>query len=104
MEPLNDNELDDLLRQWHIPLAPETLGEKLLSHGNRLPWWRWLLRGTIRVPVPVGLAGLVLLLGLLFAVSHQQEPRPLSRPMTLADFQPVKQLKPRILRSTYESH
>lgn len=104
MEPLNDDELDDLLSQWRVPPAPETLDGRLLLQRKRLPWWRWLLSGTITVPVPVGLAGFALLMGLLFAITHRQEAHPPSRPMTLADFQPVKQLKPRIVRSDYENN
>ena len=104
MEPLNDNELDDLLSQWRIPPTPETLGEKLFPQANRLSWWHWLLSGTIRVPVPVGLAGIALLIGLGFTAIHRHEDQVPHRPMTIADFQPVKQLKPRIIRSNYENN
>lgn len=105
MEPLNDNELNDLLRQWKAPAAPASLAEKFFPKPAPLPWWRWLLAGSIRVPVPLGLAALVVLvLSVVFGVSNRQ---PAIRPagaVTLADFQPVKQLQPRIIRSaSYEA-
>ena len=58
MEPLDDEELSELLRQWTAPPAPASLGRRIRS--RRVPWWRWLLTGTVRIPVPVGLAAVVL--------------------------------------------
>ena len=92
MEPLNDDELGQLLRQWEAPRVPDSL---------RPPrqWWQWLLRGTIRVPVPVGLLVVAVMALLVYsAVSASRPPRT----VTLADFEPVKQLQPRIIRSQYE--
>jgi hypothetical protein len=98
MEPLNDDELNEFLKQWEAPSAPA---------GLRLPnepghWWRWLLTGTIRIPVPAGLLAVVILvLSIYWGISAGQAVKP-SRTVTLADFEPVKQLQPRIIRSGYE--
>jgi hypothetical protein len=103
MEPLNDDELNKLLQQWKAPVAPASLARKVLP--RRESWWRWMLSGTIRVPVPVGLALLAgLVLWIYTTVSKRQ---PVERPassVSLADFQPVKQLEPRIVRSGYEGN
>lgn len=105
MEPLNDRELNDLLREWEAQAAPASLAEKFFPRAAPLPWWRWLLTGSIRVPVPVGFAvAAILALAVAFAVSNRQ---PVARPagtVTFADFQPVHQLRPRIIGSAYEAH
>ena len=101
MEPLNDDELDHLLRQWKAPAAPPSLEEKFFPRGERLPWWRWLWSGTIPIPVPVGLvAAAILVAAVLFGISNYPPRRPVQS-VTLADFQPVKQLQPRIIRNAY---
>ena len=96
-EPLDDNELKQLLRQWKAPEAPPGLERRVLP--RPLPWWKWLFTGSIRIPVPVGLAAvLVLLLWILW-----QRPAPVPAPVaqspgsTLANFQPVEQLQPTIV-------
>ena len=53
---MEDQELNRLLREWKAPDAPPRLGPRR-AHGLRL---RWLVTGTIRVPVPVALAALLL--------------------------------------------
>ncbi len=102
MEPLSENELNDLLRRWQAPAAPPSLAAKILP--RRSPWWRWIFAGTIRIPVPVGLALLALLAIVLL---YRPQPRPAAippKPASLADFQPVKQLEPRIIRRTNENN
>jgi hypothetical protein len=101
MEPFEDREpgnqaLKDLLSRWRAPAAPPDLARRI--HQRRSTWRRWLLTGSIRVPVPIGAAALVLfalwaygrLAGPSFTV---QEPAPVS----LADFQPVGQLEPQVV-------
>ncbi len=56
MEPLNDNELNQLLRRWEAPDAPQSLR---ISSVPRVSLWRWLWTGRIHVPVPVGVAAFV---------------------------------------------
>ena len=103
MEPLSETELNDLLRRWQAPQAPASLAARVLP--PRPPWWRWILAGTVRVPVPVGLALLVAVAALLL---FRPQPRPTVtapvKPVSLADFQPVKQLEPRVIRRINESN
>jgi hypothetical protein len=94
MEPLNDQELDQVLREWRTPDMPVGLEKRILAGS---PWWRWLLAGSIRVPVPAGILALLFLA--LVAYSSLSGPKP----VTLSDFQPVKQLEPRIIRSAHEN-
>jgi hypothetical protein len=101
MEPMNDRELNQLLRQWTAPDAPPQLRPP--SPPAREPWWRWLVTGTIRIPVPVGLA-LVALLAAAWTYSiTRREPVIGSQPsvnhpvVSLADFQPVEEVEVRVV-------
>ena len=53
---MDDRELNRLLREWKAPDAPPHLRPRR-AHAS---WLRWLVTGTIRVPVPVALAALLL--------------------------------------------
>ena len=97
MEPLNDKELDDLLRQWQAQPAPASLISKILRVRRR-PGWRWLLTGSIRVPVPFALAFGVLLITVFLTVTHP------GRERVHSGFQPVKKLEPHIIKSSYENN
>jgi hypothetical protein len=100
MEPLNDDELKDLLREWQPPSAPATMKP---PKEQRDAWWRWWISGTIRVPVPVGLAAMVIVaLSMYWAIAGREAAQRPPHSVTLADFQPVKQLQPRVIRSSYE--
>src|SRR5689334_22673922 len=97
MEPLDDRELNKLLQQWQAPDAPPGLRAKVLPQKSQ--WWQWLTKGTIRVPVPVGI-GAVLALGVfLYFLRTAEQPTPAqaAKSVSLADFQPVKQLEPRVV-------
>jgi hypothetical protein len=96
MDPLNDEELDDVLRQWQAHPSPASLTSKLLR-ARRRPVWRWLLAGSIRVPVPFALAFGVLLIAVFLTVTHPAHPR------VRSEFQPVKRLEPHIIKSSYEN-
>src|SRR5437870_5755572 len=72
MEPLDDHELSQLLRQWTAPLAPPALRHRVLSY--RRSWWQKLFRGSIRVAAPLetsrrSLTGRPLLIPALAVVS-----------------------------------
>ena len=96
MEPLSDDELNQLLHQWKAPDAPASLERKVVPGGT--PWWRWLISGSIRIPVPVGVAIVVALaLWVYFRGSAQAPPQLPAKAVSLADFQPVKQLEPRVI-------
>jgi hypothetical protein len=94
MEPLDEKELKQLLRQWEAPAAPPTLKARVLP--AKAPWWNWLLSGSVRVPVPVALAAALLLALWIYhsrpatGLSHDPQPQTVS----LSDFKPVKQLEP----------
>jgi hypothetical protein len=103
MQPLNDDELRGLLRLWHAPPTPAGLENRVLSAANPSPfkrYLRWLATGSIRVPVPVGVGACVLLLLLAFQVLRTPK-QPVG---SLSQFQPVTELKPRIVRSSYEAN
>jgi len=68
MQPNNDLRDDDarlheLLREWRAPETPQSLEAAVLE--SRTPWWKFLVTGSIRVPVPVVyfVTALVLLAG-----------------------------------------
>jgi len=113
MEPLNDKELNQLLREWQAPAAPPTLARRMPP--PRLRWWRWLWSGSIRMPVPVGITALAALA--LFFYFRPPRPAPalqsvVTKPgvvqprgtVSLADFQPVKQLEPRVIGRANEGN
>jgi hypothetical protein len=97
MEPLDENELDRLLQQWDAPPAPGTLKRQVMSGRmpGLVPWWSWLVKGTVRVPVPLAL-GSALLLAFWMYYSRPVSPPREAQPNTvsLTDFQPVRQLEP----------
>src|SRR5579863_8482530 len=98
MEPLNDSELKQALREWRAPDAPPGMERRVFAQSPHLRWWRWLLTGSIRIPVPAGIVILILLAFIAYSAY------PSRKAITLSDFQPVKQLQPRIIRSSYEAH
>jgi hypothetical protein len=98
MEPLNDDELNRALKEWCAPNAPASLDAKVFP---KQPWWRWLLTGSIRVPVPVGLAAVTIVGFLLYEL--RQPPASPSGSVSLADFQPIQDAAPQVLRSLYDA-
>jgi hypothetical protein len=101
MEPLDDRELDELLKRWEAPDAPGTL-ERKVRLARRGSWWKWLLTGSIRVPVPLTLAVAAVLVALFVLVTERGPQRDVHQQTTVGEFQPVKRLQPRIIRSNYE--
>lgn len=104
MEPLDDHELNGLLRQWEAPPAPPGLRDRVWERraAPRTGAWRWLLTGSIQVPVPVAAAALVVLAVWLFLASPLRQPSPDDAPDTpsvvsLADFQPVDRVELRLV-------
>ena len=99
MEPMDDRELRELLREWKAPEAPHLRPPTVPA---RQPWWAWLLTGSIRVPVPVGIAA-ALLVGFLFYWGAPEPAPPADPPagpqpvVSLADFQPVEDVELRVV-------
>jgi hypothetical protein len=58
----SNDDLKGLLREWEAPSAPMALTERVLG-AARDPWWRFMWRGYIRVPVPLACC-----LGLLMGI------------------------------------
>jgi hypothetical protein len=103
MEPLDEKELRPLLRLWKAPETPSGLRDKVLP--PRPSWWRWLITGTIRIPVPVGVAVVAVLAAWIWF--SRPTPAPVVQPSaskSIADFQPVPQLEPRIIGKNDESN
>lgn len=71
---MDDQELNRLLREWTAPGAPPGLRPR----GPRMPWLQWLVSGTIRVPVPVALAAM--LVAGVWLASTQAMPAPTPAP------------------------
>ena len=91
---MTDDELRSMLRTWEAPPAPATLRGRVLR--RRWPSLRWLLWGEMRVPVPVALAVLCLL---VFVAYRAVRPAAAS----LSDFEQVRQFQPRIVRAVHET-
>ena len=101
MEPDRDPKLSELLREWEVGGAPQSLEERVL--GRRRHWWQFLVSGTIRVPVPVGLLAVAALV-VLAVLAVRDRARPEGTPGTvvsLRNFRPVDQPTVRIIRSGY---
>jgi hypothetical protein len=97
MEPLDDKELDQLLRRWQAPQAPATLEQRVFPTARS--WWRWLLKGTIRIPVPVGVAIVFVTALWIYYSTPAATPSAAKppEPVSLVDFKPVQQLEPVIV-------
>lgn len=95
---MTDDELRSMLRTWEAPPAPKTLEARVFArHPESFSWIRWLLSGQIRVPVPLALALAVVLAFVLY--------RAVRPPVaSLSEFEQVRQLQPRIVRTIHEDH
>jgi hypothetical protein len=131
MEPLehdelSPSELDALLHEWQAPAAPGRLRSAIFP--ERAPWWRRIWSASIRVPLPVG-AAIVLLAGVaVWRIPKPAAPAPAppqvivrtervevpveherivtryirtpapAHPITFQELRPVAELRPRIIR------
>lgn len=102
MEPLNDRELQTLLKSWKAPLAPEHLQPPL----PRRRWYAALWTTSVRIPVPV-LALIVMAIIALQMIPRRERanlPPDVLREIRLVDFQPVSEAKPVVVRrNSYEN-
>jgi hypothetical protein len=104
MEPTNDPKLSELLREWQVPNSPSSLDRRVLDlrgAGSSKSSWRFLLTGSVRIPVPVGLAIAVLLLAMAGALVLRRAESP-AAPTTvpsinLVEFRPVTDLNVRVI-------
>jgi len=97
VENHDDPKLSELLQEWRVPGAPESLDRRISA--LRRPWWAFLLTGSIRIPVPVGLAIAGILITMAAALFRQKpEPVPASGSVSLLEFRPVHDLNLRVIR------
>ena len=102
--------LDGLLREWKSPAPPDEMDRRIKSayrSAMRPSVWRrfWKMRVSIPAPVLVP-AALAILALLLWLRPHASVPVPVPEPtavqpatrVTLADFQPVQQLEPHVVK------
>src|SRR5438128_2220068 len=70
MPPVSDDELNSLLREWKPPNPPPGLEARVQrAFQKRMPLsWRWWLAGRFRMPVPLGVVTIALLIGLTLAM------------------------------------
>ena len=98
MEPLNDDELQQLIPSWKAPGTPD--GVQARVFGPRRSRWAWLMTGVVRVPVPVCAAVVLALLWLVSARVSSTVPAGSSDRQTvvwLADFQPPAEVEVRVV-------
>ena len=96
MEPTDDLKLNELLKEWQVPGAPPSLDARVLA--RREKWWSFLLTGSIRVPVPVGVAIATILLLMGVALVRQPAVKRADSPVSLVDFRPVDDPHVRVIR------
>ena len=84
-DPERDDELHRLLDRWSAPVVPDGMDERVLqafrrqAGTGREPWWSRLFTASVRVPVPVALGVLMLLI-----VTAALALRPVAPPPTAA--------------------
>jgi hypothetical protein len=66
-DPERDEELSRLLRRWSAPVVPDGIDERMLAAyrrqtGTGEPWWSRLFTASVRVPLPVAVGVLMLLI------------------------------------------
>lgn len=113
MEPLKDEELDAMLRHMPQAAAPASLNatiRKAAGSTDSIPFWRWLLHGEVRIPVPLGAACLAAMLVFGVFSWNRQGRTPVVQPvrtqmvnLSLKEFRPVEVLKLRIVRTNDEN-
>ena len=96
MKPTDDPKLSELLKEWQVPGAPPSLDARVLARRER--WWSFLLTGSIRVPVPVGVAIAAILLAMGVALVRQPAVKRADSPVNLVDFRPVDDPHVRVIR------
>jgi hypothetical protein len=113
-EPTHDPELQRLLEEWTVPAVPDTLDRRVRASFRaqlgRAPLWKRLLTTSVRIPLPVAVAALLLLAFALWrsaaqtavpvesaesmepARTAQVETQPVVTRTSLAGFEPVSEM------------
>lgn len=102
MEPLSDHELQALLATWKAPAAPEHLQPPL----PRRAWYAVLWATSVRIPAPV--VALILMAIIALQILPRRErthiPPDARREVRFADFEPVPEVKPVVVRRTHNEN
>jgi hypothetical protein len=89
LEPERDPELGRLLDEWQAPAAPDSLDQRVRAsfrqHVRRPGLWRRFVTTSVRIPLPVALVGLLLLVFVLWSGR-----RPLPRPESAESMAPTQ--------------
>ncbi|MBM3812204.1 MAG: RNA polymerase sigma factor [Acidimicrobiia bacterium] len=80
-----------LLRRWEAPGAPARLEGRIFSNRR---WYEWLWKGSVRVPVPAMVALVIVLVAGIGYLRRAE----VNKEVRLTDFQPVAEMKTRIIR------
>lgn len=91
----DDPKLGDLLKAWEVSDAPKTLDARVARF--RKPWWKAVLTGSIRLPIPVGVAIAGALLAMAIALLRLPAEAPITPSISLKDFRPVSNLNIRVI-------
>jgi len=71
-----DLELNRLLANWQTPESPDEVDQRVLAsyrrHFNRRRWWRRRLAGSVRIPVPIVTAAVLLLCATSFIAARKE--------------------------------
>jgi hypothetical protein len=93
-DPPEDGELNRLLASWQTPEAPGELDQRVLAsyrrHFNRGRFWRRWLMGSIRIPVPIAAAALLLLSATSFLAARNATNFPIVTPPAAVDMKIVE--------------
>ena len=105
MEHNDDPKLNELLHEWQVEGVPPSLDARIAKlHRN---WWSTLLTGSIRVPIPVGVAvsaALLVMAGALVRQRTESPAAPATVPsISLVEFRPVMDLNVRVIPG-HETH
>jgi hypothetical protein len=99
MEHNDDPKLSELVHEWQISGAPPSLDARISK--LRRSWWRTVLTGSIRVPIPVGVAVTAALLVMAGALVRQRTEGPTAPApvpsISLIEFRPVADLNVRVI-------
>jgi hypothetical protein len=99
MEHNDDPKLSELLQEWQVYGAPPSLDARISKLSRS--WWSTLLTGSIRVPIPVGVAVAAALLVMAGALMRQRTESPATPATTpsisLVEFRPVMDLNVRVI-------
>jgi hypothetical protein len=89
-----DGELNRLLASWQTPETPGELDQRVIAsyrrHFNRGRLWRRWLTGSIRIPVPIAAAALLLLSATSFLAARNATSFPIVNPPAAVDTRIVK--------------